>query len=618
MNRLRHRAEVVPAHRLGTSAADLIDAATASGRPVVVVHGGAVETAEILLELEQRGAEPILPAGPVELVHAGGGPKAITAAAARVTRHAEGTPVLLVVHPLGLDNPAGRSPLDCAFAQDAPFVAETSICLFDGAHAAGGGLQALLRHTELRFDGIRGSAETPEGRLLVLDLLLEHLDSRVAVRRLAMSPSIADLDRPALERLVARRLRALERPGPRSTIAESRTDGTCSATCSICESVNTTDGDVTALLDLARPHIGLSLLLEDAAFRPVAWSPDGEPPPSLTDLITAGRLAKLTGQLDPGVPVMVRLGTPAAGHQLVTRVGSGEPLGYLSAAQGPSHPDLTTAWLRHICTPMASELARRAGRRQLHLETRHHLVTVLVRGELSRASARLAINDLVGALGVRVAALSPAVQSLTPPPTTPSPGAASASDAVTRRLDTLGLPYGEYDGLTVVLLDGSEEESAALVTALSPHQMTVGLGSTVTDPAEISSSARQAAWTCRMAVSTRRPILDFAGIGVHRLLLPGAEAGDPEFEEPIHRLERAQGELGFDTVGTLVGYLDAGGNYRRAARDLTIHVNTLRYRLNRIATIIHADLDDPEQRFRLQLAARLRAGRRALQESGAN
>jgi sugar diacid utilization regulator len=183
-------------------------------------------------------------------------------------------------------------------------------------------------------------------------------------------------------------------------------------------------------------------------------------------------------------------------------------------------------------------------------------------------------------------------------------------------LDGLALPHGEYDGLTVALIDGSADRSTALVRELSPDRITIGLGSTVTDPDEISSSARQAAWTCRMAVSTRRPMLDFADIGVHRLLLPGAEGGDPEFEEPIRRIEQTQDELGFDAMGTLVGYLDSGGNYRRAARDLTVHVNTLRYRLKRIADIIHADLDDPEQRFRLLLAARLRAGRQALQESG--
>src|SRR5689334_20354290 len=113
MVRFCHRAEVEPAHRVGPRAADIIEAATAAGRPLVVVHGAAVETAEILLELEQRGAEPLLPGGLVELVHAGGGMHTIHAAAARVTRHAEGPPELLVVHPLGHENPAARSQLDC-------------------------------------------------------------------------------------------------------------------------------------------------------------------------------------------------------------------------------------------------------------------------------------------------------------------------------------------------------------------------------------------------------------------------------------------------------------------------------------------------------------------------
>lgn len=617
MGQICHRAEVVPIHRLGTRVADLIDAATTSGRPVVVVHGGAVETAGTLLELERRGAEPLLPGGPVELVHAGGGLTAITAAAARVLRHAEGPPVLLVVHPLDSDNPGRRSQIHCAFAQDAPFVEETGLCLFGSADAAAGGLTALLSHAEVVFDGIHISTVTPEGRLLLLDLLLEHLDSRVAVRRLAMSPSTRDLERPAVERLVARRLRALEQPAPGSVRPESSLGGVCGATCSICDAVNATDGDVTNLLAVARPHIGHTLFLEDAAFRPMAWSPEGKPPPSLTDLITPGRLAKLAEELMPGVPMMVRLGTPAAGHRLVTRIGFGQPLGYLSATQGSNHPDEATAWLRHVSAPLASELARQAGRRRLQLETRRHLVTVLVRGELSRGSARLAVKELVGPLGVRVAALSPAIQAPSPSSAAATPETESTAHTLIRRLDALGLPYGEYDGLTVALIDGSEDGPTALLTALSPHRMTVGLGSTVTDPAEISASARQAAWTCRMAVSTRRPILDFASIGVHRLLLPGAEAGDPEFEEPIQLLEHAQDALGFDAVGTLVGYLDAGGNYRRAARDLIIHVNTLRYRLKRISDIVKADLDDPEQRFRLQLATRLRAGRRALQESGA-
>lgn len=613
MVRFCHRAEVEPAHRVGPRAADIIEAATAAGRPLVVVHGAAVETAEILLELEQRGAEPLLPGGLVELVHAGGGMHTIHAAAARVTRHAEGPPELLVVHPLGHENPAARSQLDCSFAQDPPFIAETSGCLFGAAQASASGLPVLLRHSEVQSDGIDVSTESPEGRLLVVDLLLEHLESGLEVRRLAMSTSTTDLERAAVERFVARRLLALDRLIPGVAVGGSPSDGECSQTCSMCDAVAATDGDVKALLTAARPHIGATLLLEDANFQPVAWSPDDQPPPSLTELITPVRLTRLTEQLVPGVPALVRLGTPAAGQRWVVRIGTTKPLGFLSAPQGATHSVLATSWLRHISTPLASELARQLGRGRLRGEARRALVTVLVRGELTRASAQLAINGLVGPLGVRVVAMSPAARST---PAGPTRQAVFSSDSLVRRLDGLALPHGEYDGLTVALIDGSADRSTALVRELSPDRITIGLGSTVTDPDEISSSARQAAWTCRMAVSTRRPMLDFADIGVHRLLLPGAEGGDPEFEEPIRRIEQTQDELGFDAMGTLVGYLDSGGNYRRAARDLTIHVNTLRYRLKRIADIIHADLDDPEQRFRLLLAARLRAGRQALQESG--
>jgi hypothetical protein len=617
MDRLRHRAEVVPADQLGARAADAIDSAMAADSPVVVVYGGAIETAEILLELEQRGAEPLLPAGPVELVHAGGGLRAITAAATRATSHAAGRPVLLIMHPLGPETPVGRSQLDCSFAENMPFAAGTAICLFSGPHAAGNGLPALLRHAELRFDGFRLSAENREGRLFAIGLLLDHLDNRIGVRRLAMSPSITALERPEVDQLVERRLRALEPSGSGNVAGESSLDGVCATTCSICEAVSATDGEVTDLLGIARPHIGEALLLEDAGFRPVAWSPTDQPPPSLADLITPGRLARLAEQLLPGVPARVRLGMPAAGHRLVIRIGTGRTLGYLSCIRELQGSASSTSWLRHISAPLASELSRQLDRRRLDRETRRQLVTVLVRGELSPVSARLAITDLVGPLGVRVAALRPAPsrQANLPVSTTASEALAD-SEALTRRLDGLGLPHGEYEGQTVALIDGTDAATESLVAALNADRVTIGLGSTVSDPAEISASARQAAWTCRMAVSTRRPVLDFAEIGVHRLLLPGAEAGDPEFEQPIHELDRAQRDLGFDAVGTLVGYLDAGGNYRRAARDLTIHVNTLRYRLQRIAGIIQADLDDPEQRFRLQLAARLQAGRRALRESG--
>ncbi|MDG5768837.1 hypothetical protein QA798_02580, partial [Mycolicibacterium fortuitum] len=45
------------------------------------------------------------------------------------------------------------------------------------SHAAGAGLPALLRHTVLWADGDEVNVRSPEGRLLLLDHLLDQLDS---------------------------------------------------------------------------------------------------------------------------------------------------------------------------------------------------------------------------------------------------------------------------------------------------------------------------------------------------------------------------------------------------------------------------------------------------------
>ncbi|HEX9089755.1 MAG TPA: helix-turn-helix domain-containing protein, partial [Arthrobacter sp.] len=57
---------------------------------------------------------------------------------------------------------------------------------------------------------------------------------------------------------------------------------------------------------------------------------------------------------------------------------------------------------------------------------------------------------------------------------------------------------------------------------------------------------------------------------------------------------------------TIHAYLSCGGNAIEAARLLEVHVNTVRYRLSRVATLFGLDLDDPETRLLvgLQLWAR--------------
>jgi hypothetical protein len=60
-----------------------------------------------------------------------------------------------------------------------------------------------------------------------------------------------------------------------------------------------------------------------------------------------------------------------------------------------------------------------------------------------------------------------------------------------------------------------------------------------------------------------------------------------------------------DLLRSLRAYLACGRNAKAAARALTVHRNTLQYRLRRIESILGVQLDDPEDVFALDLACRI-------------
>lgn len=62
---------------------------------------------------------------------------------------------------------------------------------------------------------------------------------------------------------------------------------------------------------------------------------------------------------------------------------------------------------------------------------------------------------------------------------------------------------------------------------------------------------------------------------------------------------------GRELAKALLSLARHGFRFRQAAAALSIHPNTLRYRLDRVSEILRIDLADPDVQFRLQLAARL-------------
>ncbi len=78
----------------------------------------------------------------------------------------------------------------------------------------------------------------------------------------------------------------------------------------------------------------------------------------------------------------------------------------------------------------------------------------------------------------------------------------------------------------------------------------------------------------------------------------------PDLVGPIGALAAHDAEHGTAYAATLAAALDHPGDPRRAAQDLHVHPNTLRYRLQRLPAVTDDDLTDPRARLALRLQLR--------------
>jgi len=99
------------------------------------------------------------------------------------------------------------------------------------------------------------------------------------------------------------------------------------------------------------------------------------------------------------------------------------------------------------------------------------------------------------------------------------------------------------------------------------------------------------------------PIRHFEESLVPRVLMGDAGARDAFIDDLFGPLRAKKG--GHILEQALLSLAKSGFNHKKTAEQMKIHLNTLRYRLAHAADILQLTLDDPETRFRLQLAARL-------------
>ncbi|MPZ65973.1 MAG: CdaR family transcriptional regulator [Pseudonocardiaceae bacterium] len=167
-------------------------------------------------------------------------------------------------------------------------------------------------------------------------------------------------------------------------------------------------------------------------------------------------------------------------------------------------------------------------------------------------------------------------------------------------------------GRSVVLLSPAEPPfdrlRCAVLGEVGGGECRIGVGGAAVAPADFPRSHRQAkfALTMQQAAKCADQVVEFDGLGVYRLL--------SEVEDTVGVERFVRSWLGLlldydtrkhsDLVETLTEYLECGGSYDAASQAVSVHRNTLKYRLQRIREISGHDLTSPDTRFNLQLATR--------------
>lgn len=140
-------------------------------------------------------------------------------------------------------------------------------------------------------------------------------------------------------------------------------------------------------------------------------------------------------------------------------------------------------------------------------------------------------------------------------------------------------------------------------------KIVIGIGRPAARPGEWLQSQRQARESWRLGKEWKgAPVTYFGDLGLYQLLttLGGSTEAGRFYRRTLGRLLQYDDSKNAELVQTLEAFFECHGNASQTATRLHIHRNTLTYRLEQISTITQLDLDDPDARFSLQFALKLR------------
>jgi sugar diacid utilization regulator len=153
------------------------------------------------------------------------------------------------------------------------------------------------------------------------------------------------------------------------------------------------------------------------------------------------------------------------------------------------------------------------------------------------------------------------------------------------------------------------QQASALLPA---WRVTVGVGGTCASASAIARSYAQA----RRALETAQrfghqsDVVAFEDLGVYRLLFHVTDPAELRsfIDQVLGPLIEYDQRHHADFVRTLGTFLAHNGNLQATARELTLHVNSVTYRVQRIQSIASLDLEQSEDRLLAQVALKILGG----------
>lgn len=151
------------------------------------------------------------------------------------------------------------------------------------------------------------------------------------------------------------------------------------------------------------------------------------------------------------------------------------------------------------------------------------------------------------------------------------------------------------------------EELAALMPA---REVALGVSRPCCGYRDWPSAYREAREAARIGAELGGggKVYRFGDMGGYQLLarLRGSSELTGFYQSVLGKLDRLEAPARNEMIKTLEMHFAANGSINRMAELMYMHRNSLKYRLDKIEELLGVDLDDPEIRFNLQLALRIR------------